>query len=342
MNILLSCIGKRGYLADYFRPHLGPKDRIIGTSNTWWTPGFASCDKGCVLPDINATEYIPSLVDLCRREQVDGLLSLFDPDIEVLSENLGVLRAAGVFPIVCSPEVSHICFDKYRTYLFLKEQQWDILATFTELRQAREAIDEQFLDFPVFVKPRFGYGSRDLFLARNVQELEAFFGYASDMIVQARAIGTEHHLDVCVDSSGQVISVVPKRKIRMRNGETDQAVTVAQAELMELGVHLGQTLGRLGHIGPLDVDVFADHHNITVLEMNPRFGGAYPASHLAGADFPRVIVSMLRGQRVEPCLGQFKSGIAMIKDHRILGGSQLNIDEWITGCCQEWESSSDE
>ena len=58
MNILFSCIGKRGYIADFFRPHLQATDMIIGTSNTKWTPGFEHCDKNYILPDINSHHSI--------------------------------------------------------------------------------------------------------------------------------------------------------------------------------------------------------------------------------------------------------------------------------------------
>src|SRR5207344_2954248 len=57
MNLVFSCIGKRGYIADYFRPHLRPGEKIIGTSHTVWTPGFQSCDLGLVLPPIASDEY---------------------------------------------------------------------------------------------------------------------------------------------------------------------------------------------------------------------------------------------------------------------------------------------
>jgi carbamoyl-phosphate synthase large subunit len=40
MNILFSCIGRRGYIAEYFRAYLEPNDRIIGTANSEWTSGF--------------------------------------------------------------------------------------------------------------------------------------------------------------------------------------------------------------------------------------------------------------------------------------------------------------
>jgi len=82
----------------------------------------------------------------------------------------------------------------------------------------------------------------------------------------------------------------------MRGGETDSAVTVDEPRLRELGE---QIAAGLGHIANLDVDVFLTDNGPHVLEMNPRLGGGYPFSHLAGANLPAAIVAWLRGDRAD-------------------------------------------
>ena len=141
------------------------------------------------------------------------------------------------------------------------------------------------------------------------------FDYAPDMIVQQRVAGQEHSLDVLNDLERRTVSVIVKRKILMRAGETDQAETVRHPGAVAVGARLGAALG---HVGPLDVDLFIDGDTITVLELNPRFGGAYPVSHLAGADFPRRIVAMLRGEPLAPAIGVHPAGVRMMKDLAIL------------------------
>lgn len=325
MNILLSCIGRRGYIADYFRVHLAPGDRIIGTSNSRWTPGFSACDCGVILPDINSPDYVPALMTLCREQNVQTILSFFDPDIDVLAQHLGAFRALGMIPVLPSPEANHICFDKYRSYLFLREHGFSTPETFLDLKQALRAVAGGKVAFPLIVKPRYGFGSHNVFRAANAKELEVFFHYAPEMLVQEMATGQGFGSDILLDLQGQVVSVVPWRKISCRVGETDQSVTTDVPILMELALRLSQQLGRLGHVGPLDVDWILDDDNILVLEMNPRFGGGYPVSHLAGAGFPRLILKMLRGDSLEPQIGQFRPGVIMAKAYNILGGEGPDI-----------------
>ena len=239
MNILLSCIGRRGYIAEYFRVHLGPNDRIIGTSNSRWTAGFKACDLGVVLPDISNPSYVPTLLTLCHEQQVNALLSFFDPDIDVLSKHLDEFRAIGVMPVMPSAEISNICFDKYRTYLFLNERGFNTPETFVELDQAIRAIDSGKIAFPLMVKPRHGFASRNMFRAHSLKQLEVFYQYGPDMLIQENLKGQEFHLCVCNDLQGRVLSIVPKRKIAMRAGETDQAETSNDMKLVDLGLRLG-------------------------------------------------------------------------------------------------------
>ena len=322
MNILFSCIGRRGYIAEYFRAYLGPNDRIIGTGNSKWTPGFRACDLAIILPDIASSDYIPTLITLCREQKVDALLSFNDQDIDVLSRHLDEFRTAGVLPVVPSPEINDICFDKYRTYLFLKDHGFNTPKTYIDLEKALRDLDADELAFPLIVKPRRGSASYNLFRARNVKELDVFFNYAPDMLLQEMIAGQEYGFDICNNFQGQVLSVVPKRKITMRSGETDQAETCNTSSLIELGLRLGK---ELGHIGPLDVDLFVQGSKTFILELNPRFGGGYPLSHLAGADFPHLIFKMIKGETVEPQVGQFRSGVIMMKEYNILEGQMTEF-----------------
>jgi carbamoyl-phosphate synthase large subunit len=315
MNLLFSCIGRRGYIADWFREHLGPGDRIIGTSNTPWTPGFHACDEGVLMPDLASEAYIPTLLELCRKRRIQALLSFFDLDVVAISRHRERFRELGVVPLVPDARVAEIGLDKLETARFLGSHGFRVPETFTELEAARAALREGRLRYPVIVKPRFGFASQNLFAARTDEELRIFFGCASDMLVQERLAGQEHSLDVLNDLEGRVVSVIVKRKVMMRAGETDQAESVRHPAAVELGGRLGRVLG---HVGPLDVDLFVDGDELAILELNPRFGGAYAISHLAGADFPRKILDMVRGVPVESDIGRYTVGVQMMKDYRIV------------------------
>jgi carbamoyl-phosphate synthase large subunit len=317
MNLLFSCIGKRGYIAQLFRQHLGPGDRILGTSNTRWTPGFHACDAAFLMPDIDDPAYADAVLELCRRERVDGLLSFFDPDVYRLSRLRETLEAMGVACFIPGPVAAEVSFDKLRADGFLREHRIPTARTFASLASAREALRNGETRFPLYVKPRFGFGSRNTFLARTQPELEVFHGLESDMLIQEPLVGDAYDIDALSDRQGRVLSVVPWRKLLSRMGETEQAETVDSPLLTALGQRLCTALG---HAGPLDADLFVHEGVASVLEINLRFGGGYPVSHLAGADFPGMVVRMLRGETVSPAFDRHTPGVVMTKALHVIGG----------------------
>ena len=311
MNILISCVGRRGYLAQYFRDSLEGNCRVLGTGNTNWTPGFRECDAGILMPNIDAADYGNRVVALCQDQQIDLFFSVSDPDVHYLAPYRQALQQLGIATFLVTPEVSTNCFDKMATVRFLSRHGFRTPATFDNLDEAQQALLAKKIDFPLFVKPRYGSSSQNLFMARNDAELSVFFQYSQDMIVQAKADGNEYSLDILNDLQSRPISVVLKRKVAMRCGETDQAVTVKNQQLLDWGTRLGATLQ---HVGPMDVDFFWDGGDPVVLELNPRFGGGYPISQLAGADFPELMIAIARGEQVLPQIGHYREGVRMMKE----------------------------
>lgn len=324
MNLLMSCIGRRSYVAQYFRAHLSCSDRIIGTSNTPWTPAFLACDQCFLLPSYSDEDaYGAALLDLCERERIDALLSFMDQDVVVLSGLRHELQQRGTVPVLPPNDLAVLCLDKWLAYEFFQAHALETASTFRDYESALDAVSACTIDFPLMVKPRFGFGRANTFLAHNERELDVLFHYQKDMLIQERLVGEEYDLDLLCDFDGNALAIVPWRKYSSRLGETEQAITVDSPPLLDFGLALVKALGH--HIGPMDVDLFVTGDSIQILEMNPRFGGGYPVSHLAGADFPALILRLLRGESVEPRIGDYRHGVVMMKDIVPFGGLQNEV-----------------
>lgn len=331
MNILFCSVGRRGYIVDYFRKHLPVNSQLIGTSdrndcNTEFTSGFFHCDKNYIVPSIkNEQEYINSLLDICKKEKIGMLLSFYDFDLYILSKHLHEFTSIGVNPVISSHKVNTICFDKLETFKFLKSQGFYSPWTIT----SEEFLETDIPSYPVIVKPRFGFGSNAISFAHNRSEVEFFLKYYNneEMIIQEFLGGEEYSFDILNDFHGTFITAVVKRKMKMRSGETDQGYAIKDKQLFDYAMKLGSTLA---HIGPLDVDFFMKEGQPYILELNPRFGGGYPISYLAGMDFPKLLLDCAN-ERLLPSdyekYRDYKEGIVMIKEMNILQDSCLNRDK---------------
>src|SRR5690606_12675546 len=110
------------------------------------------------------------------------------------------------------------------------------------------------------------------------------------------------------------LQTIIREKIAMRSGETDMAKIIENSAISGLGDQLSNICK---HIGNMDVDILEDKNgNYYILEMNIRFGGGYPFSHIAGADYPAALVAMVKGEN--PVLGNIKVGCIGLKSIEML------------------------
>ncbi len=310
MNLLFSCIGQRGYIADYFRACLDSTDRIIGTSNSPWTAGFASCDRGVVLPDIADDGYVAAMLELCQAEQVDAVLSFYDPDVAALSSRRAEFDAAGVRLLMSAGATVDACYDKLRMSKELRSAQISTPETLASVADVHRALDAGDWSLPLFAKPRFGFGSRNSIVVDSVAAIEPAFSLEADMVMQENIEGDLINVDLLGDLDGRLLSAVPWRRLRSAHGETQLAETVHHPAAMAVAAALTDLFG---FVGPVDIDMIETSRGLSVIDINPRFGGGYACAHFSGVDFPRTIVELLRGRAVQPYLGKYEAGVTMMK-----------------------------
>jgi len=126
------------------------------------------------------------------------------------------------------------------------------------------------------------------------------------------ASGEEHTVDILIGRGGEVLCAVPRRRIEVRGGEVSKGVTVRNPAIEDVAVRLAGALP--GAFGVINVQLFHDANGeIAVLEINARFGGGYPLSARAGANYPRWILESLCGLESTARSDQWQSGLTMLR-----------------------------
>ena len=329
-NVLLTSAGRRNYLVADFRAALAGRGLVLAADANAEAAALQEADRALVVPPLAHPSYTETLLALCVREDVGLVVPLNDLDLPVLAAAREHFLAQRVFPLVSRPEIVEACFDKLLTASTLTGIGIAAPLTFTSLESALNAIGDGRLRLPAFVKPRWGSGSLgvhrccdpgELALAFRLLDLQlrrSAFARAGEanVIVQPELRGTEYGLDVVNDLAGRHVAVAVKEKLAMRAGETERARTADVAALREVGAAIGRALA---HVGNLDCDVFlAPGEAPVVLELNPRFGGGYPFSRLAGLDLPGAILAWLRGEEASPALLSVRAGVGGAKCDRLV------------------------
>lgn len=329
LNILLTSVGRRSYLVKYFKKAIGTNGLVHVANSSNISPAFQVADMSVVTPLIYDYNYIPFILQYCQNNKIDAVISLFDIDLPVLAKNRSQFDEIGVRLIVSSYDIVKTCNDKWLTYKFLTDNGFNVPKTFIDLNTLQNAIETECVSYPLIIKPRWGMGSIGVYQADNNDELKVFYNKVlkeikksylkyesvqsieSSVLIQEKINGIEYGLDIINDLNSKYINTVVKRKFAMRSGETDCAVTENNVDLKNLGEKLSRCTK---HIANMDVDVFVVDSKIYVLEMNARFGGGYPFSHMAGVNLPLAIIEWIKYGKCDDELLKEKPGIMSHKD----------------------------
>ena len=315
MNILLTSVGRRGYLVRYFKDALGPDGQVWGADNSRYAPAFAHCDHWAIVPEVTHADYADHLLELCTSHQIDIVIPLIDPELEILSRFREEFERRGVMLLLSPRMTNEITADKYLTWQFARQHGLAMPQTYVTVAEALDHISSGSVHWPLLVKPRRGSASMNQTYCTDCIQLEGAFDACPAPMIQEVVQGAEYGYDLFGDLEGNPISVYCKRKLAMRAGETDKAVSTNDPTLIAFGTEL---LKQLKIVGPADVDVIVDNDGPKLLEINPRFGGGYPCSHLAGAAFPQKIIAMRKGEPLTPDIGACPDGVCMLKQDEII------------------------
>ena len=313
MNYLMCSVGRRGELMKDFRLSMEPGSRIIATDNSPYAPALYFADKQYIVPRINAPDYIDTVLDICKKEQINAVTTFIDPEIMILAENRDKFETIGVEVLAPYTETAKLCFDKYEMFKFLKEKGIRTPMTWGTYAEVKQAIDDDIVSLPVFVKPRTGSGSVGARKVTDMEMLHAAFEQDPSLIAQELMTGDgcfDLDADVYVDTITHVpVAVFSKKKISTTIGGANKTISFKDEKLFRFAT---EALSNFKFNGPIDADFFYKDGEYYLSEVNPRFGGAYLHAYGAGVDFIKLIDRNLRGETNESIIGQYEEGVVMM------------------------------
>ena len=172
------------------------------------------------------------------------------------------------------------------------------------------------ISYPVFVKPAKGSASISISKVYDRETIELLFAHEDGLMIQEFLDGQEIGADVYIDMlSHEVVSIFTKKKLKMRAGETDKAVSFKDEKLFAL---IERFVKEAGYNGQIDIDIFEVNGGYYISEVNPRFGGGYPHAYESGVDHMKLILNNLAGKRNEKHIGEYSEGIYMMKYNEIM------------------------
>lgn len=315
MNILILSSGTRNKIVQYFKKTIGDNGMVICTDMSDLAPSLYEADKYYIVPKITASNYIDVILDICKKENISGILSLIDPELSLLAKHQEKFKKIGTTVIGSSYELCEMSLNKFEMYKWLLKHGYKCAKSYMDKEEFYVDVEAGKISYPVFVKPARGSASIAISKACDKETVELLFKKNEDLMIQEFLDGQEIGADVYIDMiSGEVVSIFAKKKLLMRAGETDKAVSFKDERLFEL---IKKFTKEAGYRGQIDIDIFEIDREYYISEVNPRFGGGYPHAFESGVNHMKMIVNNLSGRPNNSNIGSYKEGVFMMKYNEV-------------------------
>ena len=284
-------------------------DRIIAADLSNLAPALYVADAHYLVPRIDDPTYLDTILDICRKEKINAVTTLIDPEIELLAKNRARFEEIGVEVLAPYTETAELCFDKFKMYQYLTAHGVPTPDSWGDYASAMAAVESGGLAFPVFVKPRTGSGSVGARKVQNAETLKALCEADPSLIIQRLMTG-DLDADVYIDTiSHKAVSAFSKRKLETKIGGASKTISFKDEKLFDF---IRRITDLLKFNGPVDMDFFYQDGTYYLSEVNPRFGGAYLHAYGAGVDFIKLIKHNLDGIENTPVFGNYEDDVIMM------------------------------
>lgn len=321
MNILILSVGTRDKLVQYFKAALKGKGTVIATDCSEIAPAIYEADKYYIVPRMDVPQYLDVVYSICKENSVSCVLSLIDPELSLLAAHVDGFRKIGVTVLGSNYDLCEMSLDKMQMFQWLVKHGYKTARSYTDKEAFYLDVEAGVINYPVFVKPVRGSASIAISKVFDRETVDLLFTHDDNLMIQEFLNGQEIGADVYIDMiSGEIISIFTKKKIKMRAGETDKAVSFKDDKLFVL---IERFVKEAGYRGQIDIDIFHINEDYYISEVNPRFGGGYPHAYECGCNHMAFIINNLKGESNTPQIGCYDEGVYMMKYNEVMIRKQL-------------------
>lgn len=316
MNVLITSAGRRVSLLRAFKKELNeidPNGKVLASDlNPLMSAACQIADDFFEVPRLNDPTYISFLIEECKKRSIDLIIPTIDTELAILAENEHKLAQNNIKAVISSTEFVRKCRDKRVIHDFFVSKGIAI---------AKEYPKHNY-ELPMFIKPMDGSRSVDTFLIRSKEDLTDYH-FENEKLMFLQYLDhdeyDEYTCDLYYGKDDKLKCAVPRKRIAVRDGEVNTGVT----EKNELVAYIKNNLGTIeGARGCLTAQFFKHRTEPKIygIEINPRFGGGYPLSYLAGANYPKwILQEYLLNEAIEEDFDCWENNLLMIRyDDEIL------------------------
>lgn len=309
-NILITSAGRRVSLVQYFKKAakhlLGEEAKVFTTDlNPNLSAAAYASDGSFKVGRFVEDNYLEVLLQICVENKIGLVIPTIDTELLLLAKARELFAKNNIILLVSNVDFVETCRDKRKINTFFETNGFKVPKT----------LKKDALEFPFFVKPYDGSSSNNVMKIDCVEMVsEWLLNHEKLMFMEYLSAKEfdEYTVDMLYDDNGNLIFLVPRLRLEVRQGEMSKGITRKNDLIDFLQKRLSNMPGWRGCI-TLQVFKQIDGNDIYGIEINPRFGGGYPLSYLAGADFPGWLIESYILNRQPKVFNDWKENVLLLR-----------------------------
>lgn len=278
MNILVTAIGS--FSADCVINTLKENNHYVIGCDIYpseWHAVSKDCNRVYQVPfATKEKEYIASLLNICKKNEVQYVFPLTDLEIDVLNKHRKEFKGIGIELCIQSEDCLAVARDKYKMYSLFKD---DAMVNVPQSVRSRKLSDN--FPLPAVAKPIDGRSSEGLMkIYRQVELMQ--LKDADNYIVQELLEGNVFTVDYVRNAlSGNDFAVPREELLRTKNGAGTTVRIVPHQQLRETVSYIGNCLNINGCV---NMEFIHHTSSFYLIDINPRFSAGVAFTKATGYD----------------------------------------------------------
>ncbi|MBU2541476.1 MAG: ATP-grasp domain-containing protein [Candidatus Omnitrophica bacterium] len=289
---IIKCLKDTGYQMD-----------LTGCDIDPYSAGKAQVSRFFVVPEpAQRDRYYKSIRDIVNKYKIKYIFPSTEPEIKFFDKNRTYFLKKEVKIFINRPFILNTFFDKYKTINFLKKNNLPHPKTFLI-----ENFNKQ-LKYPLIIKPRKGYGSKQLIRINKPNEFSLYKNMVCNAIVQEEVGNENEEYTTGVFSNGvQIYTITFRRKLGF--GSLSRVVElVRNHEVSALAEKLARCVDLVGSI---NIQTRKTRSGFVVIEVNPRLSSTVYFRHYFGFQDVKWWLQLADGQRAIKFKLKYKKGVGV-------------------------------
>jgi carbamoyl-phosphate synthase large subunit len=248
------------------------KLNTIGTSMYSDSVAQGFCDVFELAPPTCNAAYMPWLLEVIERHDVDLIIPGIEVDMYEWVEHVQEIERVGARLLLNSPELIRLCKDKWLFYEELVRSKLSC-AIASSLNPDYEALKGKF-GIPFLLKPRRGYGSKGIVRVDGEEAFRRHRDTIGPIRMAQPIVGTDEEeftSSAFCDGVGGLCAVMTLRRRLSTEGFTEKAEVVSSKEFTPT---ISALCELFRPIGPTNFQFRRCGQSIKLLEINPRISSS--------------------------------------------------------------------